>query len=184
MSVEKYRDFLDYWDSRFDENEKILNNYPQLANFTFRECNRVWNMLIHDYAALLSRHNALVEVVHKAMDRTVGCDKKQTDEQIIADIAYLKRLASDYFKTSIDCGNRALSAERKYDALREAVAWERECCQDIRPLVAWARLYMLHGEDYVDAVAEALREIQDAARAEVDRLISGTPAPETQEKPC
>lgn len=72
----------------------------------------------------------------------------------------------------------------RHNALREAVAWERECCQDIRPLVAWARLYMLHGEDYVDAVAEALREIQDAARAEVDRLISGTPAPETQEKPC
>lgn len=72
----------------------------------------------------------------------------------------------------------------RHNALVEAVAWERECCQDIRPLVAWARLYMLHWEDYVDAVAEALREIQDAARAEVDRLISGTPAPETQEKPC
>lgn len=53
----------------------------------------------------------------------------------------------------------------------EAVAWERECCQDIRPLVAWAGLYVLHGEDYVDAVAEALREIQGAARAEVDRLL-------------
>ena len=63
MSVEKYRDFLDYWDSRFDENEKILNNYPQLANFAFRECNKVWNMLIHDYAALLARHDALVEAV-------------------------------------------------------------------------------------------------------------------------
>ena len=65
MSVEKYRDFLDYWDSRLDENEKILNNYPQLANFAFRECNKVWNMLIHDYAALLARHNALVEAVKK-----------------------------------------------------------------------------------------------------------------------
>lgn len=60
----------------------------------------------------------------------------------------------------------------RHNALKEAVAWERECCQDIRPLVAWARLYVLHGEDYVDAVAEALREIQDAARAEVDRLIA------------
>ena len=60
----------------------------------------------------------------------------------------------------------------RHNALREAVAWERECCQDIRPLVAWAGLYVLHGEDYVDAVAEALREIQDAARAEVDRLIA------------
>lgn len=59
----------------------------------------------------------------------------------------------------------------RHNALVEAVAWERECCQDIRPLVAWAGLYVLHGEDYVDAVAEALREIQDAARAEVDHLL-------------
>lgn len=59
----------------------------------------------------------------------------------------------------------------RHNALVEAVAWERECCQDIRPLVAWAGLYVLHGEDYVDAVAEALREIQGAARAEVDRLL-------------
>ena len=59
----------------------------------------------------------------------------------------------------------------RHNALVEAVAWERECCQDIRPLVAWAGLYVLHGEDYVDAVAEALRDIQDAARAEVDRLL-------------
>ena len=60
----------------------------------------------------------------------------------------------------------------RHNALREAVAWERECCQDIRPLVAWSDLYARHGEDYVDAIAEELREIQDAARAEVDRLIA------------
>ena len=63
MSVKRYRDFLDYWDSRFDENEKILNNYPQLANFTFRECKRLWDILHTDYAALLARHNALKEAV-------------------------------------------------------------------------------------------------------------------------
>lgn len=90
---------------------------------------------------------------------------------------YGRHLESEMF-------SRIIALLARHNALREAVAWERECCQDIRPLVAWARLYMLHGEDYVDAVAEALREIQDAARAEVDRLISGTPAPETQEKPC
>lgn len=59
----------------------------------------------------------------------------------------------------------------RHNALVEAVAWERECCQDIRPLVAWADLYVRHGEDYVDAVADDLCTIQDAARAEVDRLI-------------
>ena len=61
--------------------------------------------------------------------------------------------------------------EGELAALREAVAWERECSQDIRPLVAWADLYVRHGEDYVDAVADDLCTIQDAARAEVDRLI-------------
>lgn len=59
----------------------------------------------------------------------------------------------------------------RHNALVDAVAWERECCQDIRPLVAWAGLYVRHGEDYVDGVAEDLRAIQDAARAEVDRLL-------------
>ena len=59
----------------------------------------------------------------------------------------------------------------RHNALREAVAWERECCQDIRPLVAWAGLYVRHGEDYVDGVAEDLRAIQADARAEVDRLL-------------
>ena len=59
----------------------------------------------------------------------------------------------------------------RHNALRDAVVWERECCQDIRPLVAWADLYVRHGEDYVDAVADDLCTIQDAARAEVDRLI-------------
>jgi hypothetical protein len=59
----------------------------------------------------------------------------------------------------------------RHNALVEAVAWERECCQDIRPLVAWADLYVRHGEDYVDSVADDLRAIQDAARAEVDRIL-------------
>ena len=59
----------------------------------------------------------------------------------------------------------------RHNALREAVAWERECCQDIRPLFAWSGLYLRHGEGYVDGVAEDLRAIQDAASAEVDRLL-------------
>jgi hypothetical protein len=66
--------------------------------------------------------------------------------------------------------------EARHNALVEAVAWERECCQDIRPLVAWADLYARHGEDYVDGVAEDLRAIQAAARAEVDRLIANETA--------
>ena len=65
----------------------------------------------------------------------------------------------------------AMESQKELAALREAVAWERECCQDIRPLAAWGDLYVRHGEDYVDSVAGDLREIQDAARAEVDRLM-------------
>lgn len=55
--------------------------------------------------------------------------------------------------------------------LVEAVRWERECCQDIRPLAAWGDLYVRHGEDYVDGVADDLRAIQDAASAAVDALV-------------
>jgi hypothetical protein len=77
-----------------------------------------------------------------------------------------------------DCGEVVTAGEHnallaRHNALVEAVAWERECCQDIRPLVAWAGLYARHGEDYVDGVAEDLRAIQADARAEVDRLLGG-----------
>ena len=79
---------------------------------------------------------------------------------------------------SVD-GNAHMSAveiigelEECHNALVEAVERERECCQDIRPLFAWSGLYLRHGEGYVDGVAEDLRAIQDAARAEVDRLIA------------
>ena len=131
-----------------------------------------------DYAAILARHNALVEAVHKAMDRIVDCDKKQTNDQLIADVAYLKRLASDHFKTSVDCGNRAFAAEQKYDALVEAVAWEREFDETLVWLVQTGR-YPRDMAGKYDLANE-----RECARAEVDRLISGTPAPETQEKPC
>lgn len=46
-----------------------------------------------EHTALLTKHNALCEAVHKAMGRTAACDKKQTNDQLIADVAYLKRLA-------------------------------------------------------------------------------------------
>ena len=67
--------------------------------------------------------------------------------------------------------SRLYDAERRLAELVEAVRWERECCQDIRPLTAWADLYARHGEAYVDDVAEDLRAIQDAARAAVDALV-------------
>ena len=123
-------------------------------------------VLHSDYAALLARHNALRESIHNAMERTVGCDKKQTDDQLIADVAYLKRLASDHFKTSIDCGNRVFAVEQQYDALREAVAWEREC---------WSCPLKNRSNAEKNGFSE-LWASRRHARAEVDRLL--------QEPPC
>lgn len=113
-----------------------------------------------------ARHAALAEAIHKAMEHTADCDKKQTDDQLIADVAYLKRLASDYFKTSVDCGNRSFAAEQKYDALAEAVAWSRECedCDQ------WAfEEFWVYDDE--------LTKICEAARAEVDRLIANEAEP-------
>ena len=112
-----------------------------------------------DHVALLARHNALVEAIHKAMGRTTDCDKKQTDNQLIADVAYLKRIASDYFKSSHEWRCLAFTAKQKYNALREAVEWERECSEVIWPA-------------YRSSAYMELIGTKDAARAEVDRLIA------------
>ena len=109
-----------------------------------------------------ARHAELSEAIHKAMERTADCDKKQTDDQLIADVAYLKRLASDYFKTSVGCGNRAFAAEQKYEALVEAVAWLREVDDTREWLMEFPWLRKWSGLD--QCISEA--------RAEVDRLIA------------
>lgn len=75
------------------------------------------------------------------------------------------------YEEDCDCGDYVSAVD--YADLVEAVRWERECCQDIRPLAAWGDLYVRHGEDYVDGVADDLRAIQDAARAAVDALVGG-----------
>ena len=124
--------------------------------------------LASENKAILARHNALVEAIHKAMERTADCDKKQTDDQIIADVAYLKRLASDHFKTSVDCGNRAFAAEQKYDALREAVTWERECGE----VKEWLS-YIRHTDSRLFLrLISSIAVLCGCARAEVDRLIA------------
>ena len=74
-----------------------------------------------------ARHAALAAAIHKAMERTADCDKKQTDDQLIADVAYLKRLASDYFKSSAEWRCRAFAAGQELNELRERVAWMLEC---------------------------------------------------------
>ena len=56
-------DFLNYWDTRIDANERFFNDYPHIANFAFSECQELWDHMSADYAALLARHTALVEAV-------------------------------------------------------------------------------------------------------------------------
>ena len=96
----------------------------------------------------------------KLPDPMTYCKARMIDASL-----YGRNLESEMFGKIID-------ELARHNALVEAVAWERECCQDIRPLVAWADLYVRHGEDYVDAVADDLCTIQDYARAEVYRLIA------------
>ena len=56
-------DFLNYWDTRIDANERFFNNYPHIANFAFSECQELWDRMERENAAILARHNALVEAV-------------------------------------------------------------------------------------------------------------------------
>ena len=64
-------DFLNYWDTRIDANERFFNNYPHIANFAFIECQELWDRMSADYATLLARHNALREAVAwlRALDK-------------------------------------------------------------------------------------------------------------------
>ncbi len=54
-------DFLNYWDTRIDANERFFNDYPHIANFAFSECQELWDHMSADHAALRARHAALVE---------------------------------------------------------------------------------------------------------------------------
>lgn len=56
-------DFLNYWDTRIDANERFFNDYPHIANFAFSECQELWDHMSADHATLLARHNALREAV-------------------------------------------------------------------------------------------------------------------------
>ena len=59
-------DFLNYWDTRIDANERFFNNYPHIANFAFIECQELWDRMSADYAALEARHAELREAAKAA----------------------------------------------------------------------------------------------------------------------
>lgn len=69
--------------------------------------------------------------------------------------------------------------EARNNALREAVAWERECRDaNMGGVISYAthHLWLTHGDGYLDAIQEDYEDICHAARAEVDRLIANASA--------
>lgn len=68
-------------------------------------------------------------------------------------------------QTTIDCGNSVFAVEQKYDALREAVAWEREFDDVLVWLVRTGR-YQRDMASIYDLTNE-----RECARAEVGRLL-------------
>lgn len=83
-------DFLNYWDTRIDANERFFNNYPHIANFAFSECQELWDRMSADYAALLARHNALKEAASRSLDDAYNSfgDREEAHERLI-DVAKL-----------------------------------------------------------------------------------------------
>lgn len=71
-------DFLNYWDTRIDANERFFNNYPHIANFAFSECQELWDRMSADYAALEARHNTLVEAVRILQKLDMGRGRSLT----------------------------------------------------------------------------------------------------------
>ena len=65
-------DFLKYWDTRIDANERFFNNYPQIANFAFSECQALWEHMEEEIKALLASHNALVEAVTPSAETKIA----------------------------------------------------------------------------------------------------------------
>ena len=54
-------DFLKYWDTRIDANERFFNNYQHIANFAFSECQALWDYMEDERNALLARVARLKE---------------------------------------------------------------------------------------------------------------------------
>ena len=60
--------------------------------------------------------DALVGAIHKAMSRQAASDKKQTIEQLVSDVAFLRRVATDHFDARVKAEARC---KRLEEALRE-----------------------------------------------------------------
>lgn len=61
-------DFLNYWDTRIDANERFFNNYPHIANFAFSECQGLWDHMESEKKAILARVARLEGLVQTLLD--------------------------------------------------------------------------------------------------------------------
>lgn len=62
-------DFLNYWDTRIDANERFFNNYPHIANFAFIECQELWDRMSADYAALETERHSLAQEIMRQVNK-------------------------------------------------------------------------------------------------------------------
>ena len=165
-------DFLNYWDTRIDANERFFNDYPHIANFAFSECQELWDHMSADYAALLARHNAL-EKDHNVSLMLLARERAQRD-------ALLTLRDTDEWRSGAVIGGHIVSkfvAERElktlknsHNALVEAVAWEKE----LDAVLVWLVQAGLYPRDM--AGKYDLANERECARAEVDRLIANESA--------
>ena len=83
-------------------------------------CGRIAGKIVPGSEDLQAKYDELVNAIHNAMGRLSDCDKKQTHKQLVSDISYLKRLASDHAR-------KRQQEEEKYRSLLEKAGCLCEC---------------------------------------------------------
>ena len=75
-------DFLKYWDTRIDANERFFNNYPHISNFAFSECQKLWDRMEEENKALRARVARLEEALRFILDE---CDWEESMQHVCGD---------------------------------------------------------------------------------------------------
>lgn len=65
-------DFLKYWDTRIIRNQRVFDAHPQIANFAYCECEKVWGHMESENKALRARL-AEVEAQRESLFLKFGC---------------------------------------------------------------------------------------------------------------
>ena len=86
-------DFLNYWDTRIDANERFFNNCPHIANFAFSECQELWDHMEGENKAILARHNEIVTahaellINHNALVEAVVWERECSSQDMCGAVA-------------------------------------------------------------------------------------------------